>query len=880
MTTIQAFSITTNYPCANEFMTLRCPLILVLLFGTCTLLSSGKVASYPQGITAQELIQKSIQSFKAEDFEAAYKQAEQARAISRRRNAKAREARAANLMALSSMSMGHITEAISLFKESSALSTEVRADDVSMMQVLAVDRAGRLSRVAGRYEDARWCFNQALQLYRQRKDRVGELATLNNLSVVFSDTGDFAKAEQALQEALPLSRQLDNRQQQRSLLTKFLVLEKGRGNLAKALEYGERAKAVEIRPMVDPNSRAMQLISLELHYQMGMLYAETGQYSNAFEAYKTAQRLAGEFRVPQLQGFVLGEIAGLHLRLGDTERAKETAAQSLGALLQGGGNKHFESRVLFIKAEAERKLGENSTALLSYRQAIAAMEQARLLSIPTEISRAGLVASRHEVFAGAIDFLLSQGFATEALEVSEAYHARAFLDVLAGAGIESATELPLDQRKEEDRLFARIASVQREMWKVGIKPDEEVQLSRKLEEAEAALDSFRLRTYRGNRQYARVSAPAPIKADRIARDVLPSDTALIEFVIGDKASYAWIVTQDKLAAITLPPGKEVESLVKGYRETLAGKVNSLNALQEISRQKVQGRRLYEKLLQPLASNLNGQRKLIIVPDGVLSYLPFETLFFEQGGVAGYLLERFAISYAPSASALHALNSHSSSPDARGFVGFGDPQYQESSTGGIQAVSGIQLRQLPYTRMEVNEIAALFPKSERDVYLGTEALEQNVKAAPLARYRYVHFAAHGVIDEEHPGRSGIMLGAGKDSGEDGMLQMGEVMRLKLNADLVTLSACRTGLGKLMRGEGMIGLTRSFLYSGAESVTVSLWSVNDIATATLMKSFYRHLQGGKTKDEALRAAKLEMLKGAQRSWRHPFFWAAFILVGEPV
>ena len=136
----------------------------------------------------------------------------------------------------------------------------------------------------------------------------------------------------------------------------------------------------------------------------------------------------------------------------------------------------------------------------------------------------------------------------------------------------------------------------------------------------------------------------------------------------------------------------------------------------------------------------------------------------------------------------------------------------------------------------------------------------------------------MIDEEYPARSGIILATARDSKEDGALQMSEVMRLKLNADLVTLSACRTGLGKLLNGEGIIGLTRAFLYAGADSVVVSLWNVNDMATATLMKSFYKNLKQGMSKDEALRRAKLELINGQKQAWRHPYYWASFVLVGK--
>jgi CHAT domain-containing protein len=154
----------------------------------------------------------------------------------------------------------------------------------------------------------------------------------------------------------------------------------------------------------------------------------------------------------------------------------------------------------------------------------------------------------------------------------------------------------------------------------------------------------------------------------------------------------------------------------------------------------------------------------------------------------------------------------------------------------------------------------------------------VKAENLEDYRYIHFASHGFVDEIHPSRSGILFSRDSKSTEDGVLQMGEIMRLKMNADLVTLSACSTGLGKLVTGEGILGLTRAFFYAGARNVTVSLWNVNDSSTSALMKAFYENLNRGLSKSAALRQAKLTLLRGKEVAWRHPYYWAAFVLVGE--
>lgn len=324
-------------------------------------------------------------------------------------------------------------------------------------------------------------------------------------------------------------------------------------------------------------------------------------------------------------------------------------------------------------------------------------------------------------------------------------------------------------------------------------------------------------------------------------------------------------------------------MIADCREALSGKVYSLTAAQATQKVKAKGRALYEKLFRPLEAHLSGARRLLIVPDGALNYLPFETLISEERedetARSGYLLERFAVSYAPSASALAALRRiNRTAEEVAGFVAFGDPAYA-NAPAAVWDASRQSPIQLPWTRTEVNGIASLFAPAERRVYLGAKAAEKNATTETLGRARYVHFAAHGLIDERYPARSGIALSAADDATADGVLQMREIMRLRLRADLVTLSACRTGLGQLLDGEGLVGLTRAFLYAGADSVMVSLWGVNDSGTAALMKSFYEHLRQGQPKDEALRRAKLALLNGTRRAWRHPYFWASFVLVGEP-
>ncbi|HKV39536.1 MAG TPA: CHAT domain-containing protein, partial [Blastocatellia bacterium] len=350
--------------------------------------------------------------------------------------------------------------------------------------------------------------------------------------------------------------------------------------------------------------------------------------------------------------------------------------------------------------------------------------------------------------------------------------------------------------------------------------------------------------------------------------------------------------------------------------------------------------LYQELLEPVAGLLAGKKRLVIVPDGALYYLPFEVLL-QKGGIEiadvplselPYLVRSFSVSYAPSVSVLEMLGRPAeqgagtqSPPDD--FIAFADPDYgnpdngaEGGDEGGLGSLSSVvrgtfgfgglwKLDRLPGSRIEVEQIAGLFPQGRSSLFLGAEATEENVKSpGRLGRYRYIHFAVHGLIDESQPQFTSLVLSppsyeaghwadkSGPLVREDGLLQAYEIFNLRLRADLVTLSACETGLGKQVKGEGLIGLSRAFFYAGAPSLLVSLWKVDDRSTASLMTSFYSRLRAsafGKPNDAskdgenglvdsaskagALREAKLKLI--ASGNFSHPYYWAPFILSGKP-
>ncbi|HMV50267.1 MAG TPA: CHAT domain-containing protein, partial [Blastocatellia bacterium] len=310
-------------------------------------------------------------------------------------------------------------------------------------------------------------------------------------------------------------------------------------------------------------------------------------------------------------------------------------------------------------------------------------------------------------------------------------------------------------------------------------------------------------------------------------------------------------------------------------------------------------RLYERLIKPAESLLKGKRELVILADGALHRLPFEVLLppssrqitQPDARKLPYLVREHAISYAPSASVLAELQSYhkQAAPGQKVFLAFADPVYDAEAQGKDSVIALTtrsargddgqwKFNRLLYSKNEAEGIAKLFPDGQADIYQGAQATEENAKApGRLEQYRILHFAAHGLINQSRPRFSGVVLTLprnGSGGAEDGILQAYEIFNLKLNADLVVLSACETGLGKEVNGEGMMSLMRAFIYAGTPSVVASLWNVDDEKSAELMIRFYTHLKDGKHKSEALRQAQLDTIQ----KYGAPYFWAPFVLMGR--
>jgi CHAT domain-containing protein len=320
----------------------------------------------------------------------------------------------------------------------------------------------------------------------------------------------------------------------------------------------------------------------------------------------------------------------------------------------------------------------------------------------------------------------------------------------------------------------------------------------------------------------------------------------------------------------LPAGRgQIEHLVDGYLEAIRSRTSEVGVSKE----------LFSMILKPVVGD---DSHLVVVPDGKLNLLPLDALRDSDGR---YVLESHVVTYAPSATVLHLLRRDPAEELSLGLVAVGGAIYSgtapsrmpvELAAADLFGLDGVVFPKLPGSKQEIETIGNII-KGPNKLLLDSDATEATFKGLPLENFQIVHLAVHGVANAEFPDRAALILGTSAASPDDGLLQVREIRDLALRADLVVLSACETGSGKLLGAEGIASLERAFLLAGAKSVLASLWTADDIFTIALMKRFYEHLAAGSDKGSALRQAKLDLLQqfGDQAL---PIYWAGFTLVGE--
>jgi CHAT domain-containing protein len=404
--------------------------------------------------------------------------------------------------------------------------------------------------------------------------------------------------------------------------------------------------------------------------------------------------------------------------------------------------------------------------------------------------------------------------------------------------------------------------------------DERREILEKLFEEEQGLSGTKLSSI--PRQLGRGQ---PIELSKL-QQMLQPDEVIVEYALASPRSHCLLIDKNEIRAIALPDRDRVEALVDRY----LAQVRSKKSAQEPARE------LYSVLLEPVTKDIKA-RHLIVVPDGKLHLLPFDALIDRRGD---YVLARTVVTYSPSATVLHLLRTQ---PENRAtdvpLLAVGDVPYQEGgnlvassgsraktvavgTTRGLYDLKGERLPPLAGTAEEVRSIADIAgPKAI--VLMGLKATEAALRSQPLERIKVLHIAVHGISSSTSPERAALVLARGTKDENDGLLQAREISDMHLSADLVTLSACDTGAGRLVGQEGIVNLVRAFLFAGAKSVVASLWAADDVFTTSLMKRFYSNLAKGVDRAVALQKAKLELIEQFGDD-AVPYYWAGFTLVGD--
>ncbi len=857
------------------------------------------------------------------------------------------EAETLNNMATAHHALGEIQTSLNLSIQSLALCRETgdRQGEVSTL-----NNIGSAYWASGDALLALDYYNQSLPLRRALGDRAGEARTLNNIGTAYSAMGEPQKALDSYMQALPLRRQVNDRSGEATTLSNIGLIYHGMGEPQKALEYNEQALPLrqsagdrrglaytfrnialahsglgDEQKALDYHQQALAIFrevgdsrgEAQILNYIGWVYNHLGDYQKALDYLSQALPVcrkvgdrSGEAMAHQSLGQVYREWAAGR----DSDKSLEHYRQAL-AIQKAIKSPQGETQSLLGIARVERARGNLAEARANIEAALGIIESLRA-RIEVQDLRASYLATNQDFYEFYTDLLMAMRrnlppkeaaeYEAAALEANERRLARSLLDSLTEARADIRQGVDPQLLAEERALRQRINA--KETYRIQLlggkhTHEQAAAVENELNDLGAQYQNLQARIRGASPRYAALTQPAPLNLKEIQRQALDDDTLLLEYALGRERSFLWAVTPNSFASYELPGKEAIETAAQRVYKFL----NVSHQRQYRRGSELAAAELGRMLLGPVANQL-GRKRLLIVADGALQYVPFAAL--PLSGTP--LIVNHEIINLPSASTLAVLRRElgGRQPAPRTVAVIADPVLQaddarvrqagagvkkdpgETSaapvTGGAEGLAVVRsagesgvlsLGRLPFTRQEADAILTLAREGKNLKALDFDASLATATSAELAEYRIVHFATHGLLNSRRPQFSGVVLSLVNEQGrpQDGFLRAHDIYNLRLSADLVVLSACQTALGEQVKGEGLVGLVRGFMYAGAPRVAASLWNVKDEATAELMNRFYRKmLIESMPPAAALRAAQVSMWK--DKRWKAPYYWAGFVLQGE--
>ncbi len=775
----------------------------------------------------------------------------------------------------------------------------------------ALNNIGKLYNDAGDFQRALDYYLQSLPLFDRPNQRA---ITLNNIGVSYSGLGEFEKAIDYLQQAVSILRTGNDRNAESYTLSNIGHAYKGLENYPEALKYFEQARVMQQKT----GNRAQEAETLDL---TGAVYSEMGQPEKALALHQQALEIQRATKNIRREAISLRNLGHVYNLLGQSQKALEQFDQAL-SILRSIGDVNSAAAALEGRARAEQRLGDLVDSRKSIEESLSLIETVRAHSGSQQL-RASYLASREKAYEFYVDLLMQlnakeagKGYEAEALKASERGRARSFMELLNEAHVDIREGVNTDLIKRERELSQLLnAKAQREIQLTARKgSQQEIDTLRKeISGLEDEYQQVQAAIRKASPAYAALTQPQPLELKEIQQQLDPN-TLLLEYSLGDERSYLWVVARDSLKTYKLPKRAEIENVAKQLYDSLTARSVSKSIETPMQRQlrinqaderfQQSATQLSNMIIGPAATVL-GRKRIVIVADGVLQYIPFAALPNPKSAAAQPLVFQHELITLPSASslAIQRRNLAHRKPAPQMLAVLADPVFTTNdprlakSTSPVRQDGGaaaadtrriehptelmgqLSIRRLPFTRQEADQILAVAPAATNLKAVDFRANRSLAMSHELSKFRYVHFATHGYLDSARPDLSAIVLSLVDQGGnpQDGFLRSHDIFNLKLPAELIVLSACETGLGKDVKGEGLVGLTRGFMYAGARRVIVSLWNVNDKATASLMQRVYAGiLKTNKTPAASLRAAQIEMWR--QKHWQSPYYWAGFVMQGE--
>jgi CHAT domain-containing protein/tetratricopeptide (TPR) repeat protein len=750
-----------------------------------------------------------------------------------------------------------------------------KKDTVAMLRGI-----GSLLSLRGDFVQAVEDFQRSLKIAEEIGDKAGMALALNNIGDVYRYQRNYAEALGYYHKRLKVEEEIGNKAGIGLALGAIGFIHYYQDDYTQALEYLQRG--LQIAEEIGDRLRMATLLN-----GIGNTHRVHGNYTEALENYQRCLKIVEDLGNKVAISYTTNYIAKVLQAQGNYKQAIEFANRSTDFAKQVGSPDMFwQSR--FVAGQAYQALNQYDEAKKAFTESIAWVENARNRGAQNEQSRQRYFAERISPYYGMMSLLMNQNNTTEAFALAERVKARVLLDILQTGKFDITKAMSLAQKQQDQKFNSQIVSLNTQIYQEKLRSQQDQarlkELNVQLQKVRFEIEAFYTSLYNSHPELTvRRGQVAQTLSLSEATALIPDDkTAMLEFVVSEEQTYLFALS--KSASQSAPEVKvfkidikqtELEKLCLEYRKQLADRRVRYQDL---------AAKLYDLLLKSARSQLPGKTNLVIIPDGVLWELPFQTL---QSARNHFLIEDAAISYAPSLTVLQKMmqtRQKRGTAPANTLLAIGNPIISTQTLAQIKTVfMDEQLLPLPEAERQVKLLQKLYTPSHSKIYIGLRADEEKVKAE-AGNSRILHLATHGILNDANPMYSQIVLAHNDaDVNEDGLLEAWEIMNLELKADLVVLSACETARGKVGAGEGMIGLAWAFFVAGSPATVVSQWKVESASTTELMVAFHKNLQIGRgkqhtkmTKAEAMRQAALKLLK--TQDYKHPFYWAAFVIIGD--